>query len=59
MNDTITELLARIEMLEADMDEVRQTLDQTVVFVGDMDLFEGISDIELLEAWNVDDEVEQ
>ena len=59
MNDTITELLARIEMLEADMDEVRQTLDQTVVFVADMDLFQGISDIELLEAWNVDDEVEQ
>ena len=59
MKDVTTELLARIEMLEADMDEIRQYFHQGIVFVSDMDKFEGMSDIELLEFWDVNDEVEQ
>ena len=54
------ELLARIEMLEADMAELRQiVLEDSVVFVSDMDTFEGITDLELLQLWNTDDEIEQ
>jgi hypothetical protein len=54
------ELLARIEMLEADMAELRQImLEDSLVFVSDMDAYQGASDLELLQLWDVEDEVEQ
>ena len=54
------ELLARIEILEADMAELRQiVLEDSVVFVSDMDAYQGASDLELLQLWDVEDEVEQ
>ena len=54
------ELLARIEMLEADMAELRQiVLEDSLVFVSDMDAYQGASDLELLQLWDVEDEVEQ
>jgi len=54
------ELLARIEMLEADMAELRQImLEDSLVFVSDMDVYQGASDLELLQLWDVEDEVEQ
>jgi len=54
------ELLARIEILEADMAELRQImLEDSLVFVSDMDAYQGASDLELLQLWDVEDEVEQ
>ena len=54
------ELLARIEILEADMAELRQImLEDSLVFVSDMDVYQGASDLELLQLWDVEDEVEQ
>lgn len=60
MKDYDRELLARIEILEADMAELRQiVLEDSVVFVSDMDAYQGASDLELLQLWDVEDEVEQ
>lgn len=54
------ELLARIEILEADIAELRQiVLEDSVVFVSNMDVYQGASDLELLQLWDVEDEVEQ
>lgn len=60
MKDYDQELLARIEMLEADMAELRQILlENSVVFMSDMDTFQSATDLELLQLWNIDDEIEQ